>query len=342
MRSLVVACFLLIFGICRSQHDFEIKGSIDGEFSGKVYLSFDDKTDSCQVKNKQFQFKGKLSRSPVTTVLQLENSPMADDFFLDSGAILVEVKVGKAKDGNDNEVVTFRANSIKGGISQTRYENFLADYTSYQKGRLSKENLFAKGVDIVENFPENLSSVYVLEKLVLNFYESDKTILQGLFTRLKPDNSPEIVKSYAKMYDRLFPGNVVDVKRRMKHFSLPDQNDKLFNTETLSGKWILIDFWASWCAPCREEFAALREFYRKSNFEIVAVSIDSDKTAWLKLCDKLKTPWKNVRSDLESGSEVTSIYAITRGVSVTYLVNPDGIVVAKNPTKAELKAYLGL
>ena len=105
------------------------------------------------------------------------------------------------------------------------------------------------------------------------------------------------------------------------------------------GKLVLIDFWASWCGPCRHENPVVVEAYNKykdikfkngKGFEIYSVSLDQNKDAWVKAIEKDKLTWKGHVSDLKYwSSEGAQKYGI-RSIPMNYLIDKDGIIIAKN------------
>lgn len=98
------------------------------------------------------------------------------------------------------------------------------------------------------------------------------------------------------------------------------------------GKWVLIDFWASWCGPCREELPDLVKIYEafhNNGFDVVGISLDDEVEAWQKAAKKMKLSWHHL-SDLKGwDSKAVETYKVF-GIPTNLLVNPKGKIVASN------------
>lgn len=125
-------------------------------------------------------------------------------------------------------------------------------------------------------------------------------------------------------------------------FTQPDTAGKKVSLEDYRGKYVLIDFWASWCGPCREENPNLLAAYRKyssRNFDVLGVSVDSNRELWLKAVHQDSLPWVQV-SDLKGfKNEAAEIYHI-ESIPSNLLLNKEGIIIAKNLRGKDLEIQL--
>lgn len=134
----------------------------------------------------------------------------------------------------------------------------------------------------------------------------------------------------------------VAVDSKAPQFTLPDPNGNMISLSSFNGKYVFLDFWASWCQPCRVENPELVKVYNRfngDNFEILGVSFDKKKESWVRAIKEDNLLWKHV-SDLKYfDSEMIDLYNIVN-VPTTILIDPKGKIIAKNVHADELAQIL--
>jgi peroxiredoxin len=107
--------------------------------------------------------------------------------------------------------------------------------------------------------------------------------------------------------------------------------------------YVLVDFWASWCRPCRQLLPVLKELYTSyhpsGKLEILGVSVDREEDKWLKALEEEQLPWTQIRDQREEPYNPGDIYGIT-AIPTTFLIDRDGKIVMRNPDEAEIEAIL--
>ncbi|BDU27400.1 TlpA disulfide reductase family protein [Flavobacterium sp. GSB-24] len=314
--------FALLFGFTQTQaqeNNLQLKGTVVDTVVNYVYLQkFHNKMfttiDSVKVKDGNFSFKTKVKTPELYGLsVNTESSPLY--IFLEKSPITVKLSPKK-----------YYSNSVvEGSASQDLFE-------TYKKSKDVEISKF-----ITEN-PNSIVSAYVLYRN-WSYRLSPEQIRQNIALLDKTQQSTTYVK---ELRDLALVLDGLAVGKKAPDFTANDPEGKPIRFyENLKG-YTLVDFWASWCGPCRREnpniVAAYKEFHDKG-FNIVGISLDKKKENWIKGIQDDNLTWLHVSDLLFWNSAVAKLYGI-RAIPGNYLVDSNGIIVAKNLQGEELQSTL--
>ena len=329
-----------LFGQCQKQ-GFALQITVDQYFSGYVYLAYDDKIDSSLVVNKQLNFKGILEKNVANASLFKKGEFFRIDkpLYIENTVINIVTQVEKKKVKIKDTLTTLKIKSIIGSRTSDIYTNYEIFKKQHEEDPNYTLELLKKVDSIVTTNPKNTIASDLLFKLLLSD-QYDNQSLEKIYMKIDKDFQGYF--AMRKIENHLFPQNFVTTNQPIYNFVLPNENDIAFDTQTLKGKWILIDFWASWCAGCLEQFPQLRNIYgsyKDKNFEIVSVSIDKMKTDWKATLAKENLNWINLIEGQGTSGPVATKYNLF-GVPKNFLIDSEGSIIAENITLELLEKVL--
>ncbi|MCQ2959001.1 MAG: TlpA family protein disulfide reductase [Bacteroidales bacterium] len=233
------------------------------------------------------------------------------------------------------EASSLKEGTVSGSVQTESMQKNVRMITGYQNELINLKKNYEEKVDsitkksneelarYIRNNPYLLSNLFTISVLSIDEYSDVYQLLDSALITAYPTNPlVEDFHNQVKKTSILKEGSVIT------DIILADENGKMINLESLRGKVVLVDFWASWCRPCRMEipnFKKMYEAYHEAGFDIYSVSVDNDPMAWKKALAQEKMPWTNVRDDKKIYGNMFNVSSIP----FTILIDKNGKIIAK-------------
>lgn len=376
MKNVIISAVIMVLGICTgcSDNGYTINGTVENSnLNGKFVYKIDGSSinkdrsnpqkDSAVIKDGKYTFKGDVPNLDYCSVYLRSDNPNEPAIIYATVALEKGV-INIFTDGNNktrvsgtplNDSYQSFTNEYKGymdtlqekytlldKVKKNELDTSAVDLDNVQASiRECREKMMALNRDYVKN---NINNPAVWYLYLYNAVASEdsidgkKELIAGAneYTKSLP-----IYKVIAEQIDVL---EKTSVGKPFTDFTMEDaEGNKVSLSDYVGkGKYVLVDFWASWCGPCRAEMPNVVEAYKKfggDNFEIVGVSLDSKKDDWLKAIKDMNLSWKQM-SDLKAWEcEGSKKYGVD-GIPATVLFDREGVIIARDLRGEELQSKL--
>jgi peroxiredoxin len=353
------------------KNEYRISGDIEGAEGKKVVLEvqqlgvgFTMPRDTAVIKDGHFQFEGKAGEPSVHS-LTIEGVQGRVFLVLEPGEIDIKV----VKDSmfqnkvtgtyNNDELTAYnekimalqekvrdfeKANKGKMRDAVAKKDNatrekIIADYKALMQ-KISGETVTMTETYVKEH-PKALISLLLVQSF-LGAPDADVNKIESFFNGL--DQEIKATKTGKLVADKIKERKSVGIGRMAPDFTAPDVNGNPVSLKQSMGKITIVDFWASWCGPCRREnpgMVALYKDYHDLGLNIIGVSLDKTADAWKKAIGSDGLAWTQVSNLKHWEDPIAKVYGV-ESIPATFVLNQRGVVIAKDLHGAALRAKIDL
>ena len=323
--------------VLKPADEFLITGTITGYPDSSSIDVINPNTGTPEASGKimagKFMLKGK-SPVPEYKILAVNSQPPYLSLFLDNSAITITA----TKE-------TFEAAVVKGSVSHNEFVQFTQMTKPYEQlftGAAADEALIKKASAEIEQFARKHPGSYVAPLAIYrhNQITTNNELMEELYNNLAAPVKTGSIGNYVASLIK--ESKKHPIGKPLADFSQEDTAGVPVSLSAFRGKYVLVDFWASWCGPCRQEnpnLVAMYQKYKNKNFTVLGVSLDKTKQPWLDAIKNDGLSWSHV-SDLKGWNNAVSTKFEIFSIPQSFLLDPQGNVVAKNLRGPALEAKL--
>lgn len=334
-KILLIAAIAVMLCSCGKKNSYTIIGNVPG-LEGTVTLMDDKGEDIAEapVKDGKFTIKG-IIEEPALALLSDASQPLAM-LFLEPGKIRIEGTLDK-----ELKVTGTKANESNSTFNEYQYtasERMYGATTDAEREAVMAE-IQAKAEEAMNANLDNYFGLFMLTNFV-NEWDSERIISK------LDEFAPNIQNTQlaAELRNQAESMKLTEIGNTYREIVLPDAAGTPVALSSLvgEGKYVLLDFWASWCTPCMAEVPYLKEVYaeyKEKGFEIYGVTLDREESSWINAMTNNQMNWTNVSAINDAEQKATTDYAI-QSIPANFLIGPDGKIIAKNLRDEELKAKI--
>ncbi|MFA6806897.1 MAG: thioredoxin-like domain-containing protein [Bacteroidales bacterium] len=346
MKKFILSVLMLLSLLTTSiaQEGFKITGQLGGTLGGNLFLIA--KVEQGTVKlgetvmtNGNFEFKGSVSGLTVAYIKTAENKTIATLMLENRDFTLRTGEYGIVVEGGEAQKVLNEFNAINKKISREKFRMKQEARAAYaQQNQMKMQSLqqqFQKMMEEVQVKQEKLMKIHkdspVAAFMVAStMFHMDFELLTESFNSLgenaKKSSFGKDIQIRLKQLSKVVVGAIAP------NFKATTQNNDTLSLYEIKAKVKLVDFWASWCQPCRQEMSHLRKIYQKyhkKGLEIIGFSLDKKKQDWVKAIQDDKMDWKNI-SDLKGpASDIANLYCV-KSIPHVLLLDENNRILYKN------------
>ncbi|WP_310991281.1 TlpA disulfide reductase family protein [Aequorivita marina] len=331
MKNLLFLSLIALTSLlgCEEKHNgFKLNGKIEGNYSGYLYLEYGEFKDSCLINDKKFHFQGKVDW-PTSAFLMTTGYATNDrNFYVENTDMVVNISLEKRK-YEEYELNWVIIDTVIG----TRTSELFYDFERFKEKNFMKSNwnqlYYSKLSEIFTEHPNNDYPRSLLQEVTFDSVLKPQE-LKNLYNKLEIKTIDSL--DNGRLERIIFPERFIGVGDNITDFELPNQFDFMVNTQDFRGTFLLIDFWASWCLPCRKQFPELNLIsnkYEEQGFRVLGVSIDDNIEKWKTAIKTDSLKWVNVIDGDSLNDKVEVEYGIF-SIPSNLLINPEGKIVEKN------------